>query len=81
MYLHGGISRSKPGPGGRWWRDPERLTRDDVISVFPAGWNESLWWDWSQTENLIAILDAIRSEYNVDENRVYLFGLQAVLSG
>ena len=38
-------------PGQTWWRDPERLV-GDWITVLPASWNESLWWQASQVENL-----------------------------
>ena len=43
--------------------------------MFPSSWRGALWWQASQIENLQAILDRIKREYNVDENRVYLFGV------
>ncbi len=46
----------------------------DEISVFPAGWSESMWWSAAQTDNLNRILDQLKRTYNVDENRVYLTG-------
>jgi poly(3-hydroxybutyrate) depolymerase len=76
FYLHGGVSRDKPwNRGDSWWRRFDRLDDVPQISVFPASWSGSLWWQSSQIENLNAILDRLKTEYNVDENRVYLFGV------
>ncbi len=81
VYLHGGVSRGKPGPGGDWWQRYERLSSPDQISVFPAGWDTSEWWHGSQVENIEAILRDLRSTYNVDENRAYMFGVSDGGSG
>ncbi len=43
--------------------------------MFPSSFRGALWWQSSQIENLKAILERIEREYNVDENRVYLFGV------
>jgi predicted esterase len=75
VYLHGGVSRAEPGPGGEWWRRWQPLSTPDHIAVFPASWNESLWWQGSQIENLRGILADLKGTYNVDENRVQLFGV------
>jgi len=77
VYLHGGVARREPGQ----WRDPERLERPGELAVFPSAWAESLWWDWSQVENLNAIVADLKREYNVDENRVYLFGVSDGATG
>ncbi len=74
VYLHGGVSRPAWEGRASWWRDSERLLEDDGISVVPAGWNESKWWQASQLESLTAILRDVRRRYNVDENRVSLIG-------
>ncbi len=76
FYLHGGVSRAEPWrKGDPWWRRFDRSFGPDQISVFPSSWRGALWWQSSQIENLEAILDRIKREYNVDENRVYLFGV------
>ncbi len=75
VYLHGGVSRAEPGPGGGWWRRWQPLSDRDHIAVFPASWNESLWWQASQLENLRGILTDLKRTYNVDENRIQLFGV------
>jgi predicted esterase len=74
FYLHGGVSRPNPGPGGGWWRNYDHVAGHDRIAVLPLSWSESLWWQASQVENLQGILSEVKRTYNVDENRVYAFG-------
>jgi predicted esterase len=74
FYLHGGVSRPDPGPGGGWWRNYDNVIGHDRIAVLPLSWNESYWWQASQVENLRGILSDVKRTYNVDENRVYAFG-------
>lgn len=74
FYLHGGIARSDPGPGGRWWRNYDVIIGHDRIGVVPLSWGESMWWQASQVENLRGILSDVKRAYNVDENRVVVFG-------
>ena len=74
FYLHGGVARPDPGPGGGWWRNYDEVTGYDRIAVLPLSWNESYWWEASQVENLRGILSDLKRTYNVDENRVYAFG-------
>ena len=80
VYLHGGVSRPKR-EDGTWWRREERLARDDAIVVAPASWNESLWWQDSQIENLAGLLDDVKRTWNVDENRVHLIGISDGATG
>lgn len=76
FYLHGGVNRMEAWrKGDPWWRRFDRSYGPDQISVFPSSWRGSLWWQSSQIENLEAILNRIKRDYNVDENRVYLFGV------
>ena len=76
FYLHGGVNRAEAWrKGDPWWRRFDRSFGSEQISVFPSSWRGALWWQPSQVENLEAILDRIKREYNVDENRVYLFGV------
>ena len=74
FYLHGGVSRPDPGPGGGWWRNYDVVIGHDRIAVLPLSWNESLWWHASQVESLRGILSDVKRTYNVDENRVVAFG-------
>ena len=80
VYLHGGVSRPKR-EDGTWWRREERLARDDAIVVAPASWNESLWWQDSQIENLAGVLNDLKRTWNVDENRAYLIGISDGATG
>lgn len=76
FYLHGGVNRNAPWEkGDSWWRRFDRMEGTEQISVFPSSWRGSLWWQPGQIENLKAILDRLKTDYNVDENRVYLFGV------
>jgi predicted esterase len=81
FYLHGGIAAPAPKRRDRWWRGEERVYRQDTISVFPASWNRSPWWQFSQAENLSAILERLKRDYNIDENRVYIFGVSDGAAG
>ena len=80
VYLHGGVSRPKR-EDGTWWRREERLARDDAIVVAPVSWNESLWWQDSQIENLAGVLNELKRTWNVDENRAYLIGISDGATG
>ncbi len=75
VYLHGGVGRPDPGPGGSWARNTEHLTSEDHITVVPLSTPESLWWQASQVENLDGILTEVKRTYNVDENRVFASGV------
>ena len=75
FYLHGGVFRPDPGPGGGWWRNMDRVLSEDHIAALPLSWPESLWWQASQVENLRGILSDLKHSYNVDENRVYAVGV------
>lgn len=74
FYLHGGVSRPDPGPGGGWWRNYDVVAGHDRIAVLPLSWDTAFWWERSQAENIRAILSEVKRSYNVDENRVFAFG-------
>ena len=80
VYLHGGVMRPRPADGA-WWRSEERWVRDDAIVVAPASWNESVWWQRSQIENLAGLLNDLKRIYNIDENRAYLMGVSDGATG
>lgn len=75
VYLHGGVNRPAQPADGGWWREPARLASDGYIAVFPYSWSESLWWQARQVESIDGILWRLRRSYNVDENRISLFGV------
>ena len=80
FYLHGGVMRART-TDGEWWRSEERWVRDDAIVVAPASWNESIWWQRSQLENLSGLLNDLKRVYNIDENRVYMVGVSDGATG
>jgi hypothetical protein len=74
FQLHGGI-------GGRATNAPVgtgtvgALAGAEQIYVIPYAWADSPWWSDEQALNLVAIVDAIKRRYNVDENRVVVSGV------
>lgn len=73
INLHGGMGapeweRTDGSWAGGWTRAVGQ------ILVFPAGWWDSMWWEQSQVENIEAILSEVRRTWNIDENRVLLYG-------
>lgn len=74
FQLHGGI-------GGRATNAPVgtgtvgALAGAEQIYVIPYAWVDSPWWSDDQVLNLVAIVDAIKRRYNVDENRVAVSGV------
>jgi predicted esterase len=85
VYLHGGVARTDPeeapdeiGLGLSRPNRPRPRRRlefnDRYIAVFPSGYSEAQWWFPNQMANLREILDRLKRNYNVDENRVHLMG-------
>jgi poly(3-hydroxybutyrate) depolymerase len=73
LDLHGGMGAEEwKGLDGAW--SPHWRAAHEQIVVVPAGWWDSMWWEWSQVENLEAILREVRATWNVDENAVVAFG-------
>jgi poly(3-hydroxybutyrate) depolymerase len=78
FQLHGGVMRpddSLRGDGS------VRLAGDGQIYVMPSGWADAPWWSDKQVASLRAILDDIKRDYNVDENRVFLSGVSDGATG
>ncbi|MDC1436007.1 esterase family protein [Gammaproteobacteria bacterium] len=76
--LHGGLGgRTSNEPGGRESRDNgrTRLEGAEQIYIMPYASINQPWWDVSQVENIREILDLVKREYNVDEDRVVLGGI------
>jgi predicted esterase len=46
----------------------------DFFVVVPAGWNDSMWWEHSQHRNFHAILAEMKRTWNIDEDRITMFG-------
>ena len=74
MQLHGGVGRvedNRPRDSG----SSGRLPGAEQIYVMPYAWRDAPWWSGRQVDNLRAILDRVKRDYNVDENRVVLSGV------
>ena len=75
VYLHGGISVPKPQRGDPMARVQDRLVGEDFLAVFPQSWDEAPWWSRRQVTSLEGILRRLKGIYNVDESRVFLYGI------
>lgn len=72
FQLHGGVMRDDSSLR----RDGTvRLPGDEQIYVMPAGWSGAPWWSDAQVTSLRRILEDVKAEYNVDENRVVIAGV------
>ena len=72
FQLHGGVMRPESSLRGD---GTVRLPGAEQIYISPAGWSEAPWWSDQQVASLRAILEDVRREFNVDENRVVLSGV------
>ncbi len=76
--LHGGMGQPEwKKPDGSWSGYGKVTTeeyRSNLITVVPAGWWGSMWWENSQVENFRKILDEVKSTWNINENRVFING-------
>src|SRR4051812_46263137 len=76
IHLHGGVSGRRssmppPNAGGIGAIAGD----DEQIYIVPFAWDAAPWWTDDQLENMHGILNAVKRDYNVDENRVYLSGV------
>ena len=75
--LHGGMGQPEwKAPDGSWspgWAALDQY-HSSYITVIPAGWWDSMWWEASQIDNFRRIQDELKRTWNVDENKVYIFG-------
>ena len=76
VSLHGGVGREAPGPG-----DPparalaNRTPLAGEIVIHPRAWAGMEWWQASQVDNIMRLVDRVKHEYNVDESRTYVTGI------
>jgi membrane-associated protease RseP (regulator of RpoE activity) len=74
VQLHGGVGRIEDNTPPRSGSSG-RLSGAEQIFVMPYAWRDAPWWSGRQVDNLRAILDRVKHDYNVDENRVVLSGV------
>ncbi|HET7694468.1 MAG TPA: hypothetical protein VFK57_02070 [Vicinamibacterales bacterium] len=72
FQLHGGVMRDDPSLRGD---GTVRLAGAEQIYIMPAGWSEAPWWSDTQVAALRGILEDVKRDYNVDENRVVISGV------
>jgi hypothetical protein len=72
FQLHGGVMRQESTLRGD---GIVRLAGAEQIYISPAGWSEAPWWSDQQVASLRTILEDVKREYNVDENRVVVSGV------
>ena len=72
FQLHGGVMREDSSLRGD---GSVRLQGAEQIYIMPAGWSEAPWWSDQQAGALRAILEDVKRDYNVDENRVVVSGV------
>ena len=72
FQLHGGVMRPEPALRGN---GEVRFDSGEQIYIMPAGWADAPWWSDAQVASLRAILEDVKREYNVDENRVFISGV------
>ncbi len=74
IHLHGGVGgRASNAPVGTGAIGA--LSGAEQIYVIPYAWADAPWWSHDQVLNLVAIVDAAKRLYNVDENRVVVSGV------
>ena len=80
FQLHGGVNgRDTNQPRGTG--EIGNLAGAEQFYVLPYSWTESPWWGDDQVMNLEAIVDALKRNYNIDENRVALSGVSDGATG
>lgn len=76
--LHGGMGQPEwkkaDGSWSGWGRITSEEYRSGIITVVPAGWWGSMWWEASQVDSFRAIMNYIKDNWNIHENRVYMMG-------
>jgi acetyl esterase/lipase len=72
IQLHGGVMREDSSLRGD---GSVRIAGAEQIYIMPAGWSAAPWWSDAQVANLRTILEDVKGEYNVDENRVVVSGV------
>ena len=72
FQLHGGVMRDDSSLRGD---GSVRVAGAEQIYIMPAGWSAAPWWSDTQVASMRAILEDVKREYNVDENRVVVSGV------
>ncbi len=85
IYLHGGVStkvfHETPIEYAEQNYFTEYAKENNWIIVFPMGNNDTAWWQLTGITNIRAQIRKLKSEYNIDDNRIYISGFSDGGSG
>ncbi|MFT7561137.1 MAG: hypothetical protein ACI93R_003062 [Flavobacteriales bacterium] len=81
IYLHGGVRFSSKKVSSGTIKRLKKLRIDDTISVYPSAWGSSKWWYESQAKNITKIIETLKEDYNIDENKIFIHGVSDGASG
>jgi hypothetical protein len=85
IYLHGGVStkefHEKPVEYAEQNYFTEFGKENDWIVVYPMGNNETAWWNLAGINNLKTQIRKLKSQYNIDDNKIYISGFSDGGSG
>ncbi len=84
VFLHGAVSRTEVPPA----REMESLRKDfekdlppGFLIILPTGSKGATWWDKVGAANILAQVDYAKRHYNVDPDRIFLWGFSDGGSG
>ncbi len=85
FFLHGGVSRPEVIPpddfAGMRGTFEDVMERGEFIHVLPETSHGAEWWTDSGAGYLLGIIEALKAEFNVDENRIFVSGFSDGGSG
>jgi poly(3-hydroxybutyrate) depolymerase len=76
VSLHGGVGRRPPEQAGERPRPlSNRTPLDGELVLHPRAWETMEWWTGAATDNIAALVNRVKRDYNVDESRSYVSGI------
>ncbi|MBT4575595.1 MAG: PDZ domain-containing protein [Candidatus Cloacimonetes bacterium] len=85
IYLHGGVStkvfHDTPIEYAEQNYFTEYAEKNNWIVVYPMGNNDTAWWNLVGINNINAQIRELKSQYNIDDNRIYITGFSDGGSG
>ncbi len=80
VYLHGGVGTKELVDDSTWLLYLNELPwmklaeEQNYICLFPKGQYSAMWWDTVGAANILQQIRFMKSNYNIDDNKVYLNG-------
>ena len=56
-----------------WWQ--RDLFENAAFVLSPAAWRDAPWWHQDQVENIRRLIISTKQAYNIDDDRIYIFGV------